>query len=187
MSSNGNESVVREPESTAIVRFQDCDPYGHLNNIRYLDYFFNARQDHLAQFYGFNLFERARQTNEGWVVTRTQIAYMRPCLVDEVVVIQTRLLDYSDVTILVEATMLDSRTRRPKAITWIEFTYVSLKTGKTTKHPDDLIDFCQSVLVEPPFRMDDFARRLDALKRESRQAAPVSEAEPVNAGAAPLA
>ncbi|HLY28969.1 MAG TPA: acyl-CoA thioesterase [Aggregatilineales bacterium] len=184
---SSNETIVREPESTAIVRFQDCDPYGHLNNIRYLDYFFNARQDHLAQFYGFNLFERARQTNEGWVVTRTQIAYLRPCLVDEVVVIQTRLLDYTDVTILVEATMLDSRTRRPKAVTWVEFTYVSLKTSKTTRHPDDLMAFCQSVLVEPPYRMDDFPRRLEALKHDNRQSAPVSETDTVKAQAAPQA
>ena len=31
--------------STAIIRFQDCDPYSHLNNGRYLDYFMNARED----------------------------------------------------------------------------------------------------------------------------------------------
>ena len=30
------------------VRFQDCDPFGHLNNARYIDYFLNARQDQIA-------------------------------------------------------------------------------------------------------------------------------------------
>jgi len=32
-------------QSTYQVRFQDSDPFRHLNNARYLDYFVNARED----------------------------------------------------------------------------------------------------------------------------------------------
>ncbi len=35
--------------SQAIIRFQDCDPYAHLNNGRYLDYFMNAREDQCVE------------------------------------------------------------------------------------------------------------------------------------------
>ena len=42
--------------STAVIRFQDCDPYAHLNNGRYLDYFMNAREDQLLKMYGFNIY-----------------------------------------------------------------------------------------------------------------------------------
>ena len=28
---------TRIPESTAIVRFPDCDPFNHLNNSKYID------------------------------------------------------------------------------------------------------------------------------------------------------
>jgi acyl-CoA thioester hydrolase len=30
--------LSKELESTAVIRFQDCDPFGHLNNARYIDY-----------------------------------------------------------------------------------------------------------------------------------------------------
>ena len=32
-----------------MTRFSDCDPFGHLNNARYIDYFINAREDHLRR------------------------------------------------------------------------------------------------------------------------------------------
>ena len=45
-------SLPKQLESTTKIRFQDCDPFRHLNNARYTDYFMNAREDQLAQFYG---------------------------------------------------------------------------------------------------------------------------------------
>ncbi|MGB0837938.1 MAG: acyl-CoA thioesterase, partial [Flavobacteriaceae bacterium] len=39
------------------IRFQDCDPFNHLNNGKYIDYFVNAREDHLLEFYNLNLFD----------------------------------------------------------------------------------------------------------------------------------
>ena len=30
-------------QSTVKIRFQDCDPFNHLNNAAYLNYFVNAR------------------------------------------------------------------------------------------------------------------------------------------------
>ena len=33
------------------VRFSDCDPLGHLYNVRYLDYLFDGRDQHVAENY----------------------------------------------------------------------------------------------------------------------------------------
>ncbi len=30
-------------ESKVLIRFSDCDPFNHLNNARYIDYFINAQ------------------------------------------------------------------------------------------------------------------------------------------------
>ena len=38
-------------ESKIRVRFQDCDPFNHLNNSSYIDYFFDAREDQLHNRY----------------------------------------------------------------------------------------------------------------------------------------
>ena len=45
--------AIQEPESKVAIRFQDCDPFAHLNNAKYIEYFINAREDHLIQAYGY--------------------------------------------------------------------------------------------------------------------------------------
>src|SRR5215510_10724033 len=128
------QEFVKEPESSALIRFQDCDPFGHLNNARYIDYFFNARQDHLAKFYDFHIFEHGKTPGENWVVTKTQIAYLFPAQVSEEVLIKTHLVHFTESTIVVEGIMFDKNMKRPKAVIWTEFTYVSLTTGRTKQH-----------------------------------------------------
>ena len=51
-----SDTLPQELESTTHIRFQDCDPFGHLNNAQYLDYFMNAREDHLLANYAFDIF-----------------------------------------------------------------------------------------------------------------------------------
>src|SRR5215470_7906798 len=131
--------LPKELESTAVIRFQDCDPFQHLNNARYIDYIFNARDDQLVEFYNFSIFDHSKVNNAGWVVSKTQIAYLYPAAVREEVIIRTRLLDMTESTIVVEGIMLDKDKKRPKAVMWVEFTYVSLATGRTAKHSDELM------------------------------------------------
>ena len=76
---------VKEPESTIIIHFQDCDPFGHLNNARYIDYFMNARQDHIAEHYGIQIVEPGRR--ESWVVSKSKIAFAAPASLGEKVTV----------------------------------------------------------------------------------------------------
>lgn len=163
------QPLARELESRYVVRFQDCDPFGHLNNARYIDYIFNARQDQLARDYGFHIFEHGKETNQNWVVTRSHIAYLFPAQVNEAIVIRTKLIQMTESTIVVEALMLDTELKRPKAVAWTEFTYVSLATGRTTKHPDDLMALFAQVIVEGIWSADGFNQRVEALRREHRK------------------
>src|SRR4051794_11593010 len=97
---NLTQPLATELQSTYRVRFQDCDPFGHLNNARYIDYFLNARDDQLVQYYDFHIFEHGKETNQNWVVTRSYMAYLYPALVNEQVVITTRLIHMSDSTLV---------------------------------------------------------------------------------------
>jgi acyl-CoA thioester hydrolase len=162
------QEIVKVPESTAIVRFQDCDPFGHLNNARYFDYFFNARNDHLMQYYGFSIFEWGKLHTQSWVVTQNQIAYLRPAMLDETVAIQTQLIHYSETQIVVEGLMWDKLKKRVKAVLWAEFTYVSMASGRTEKHPDTLRTFMTSILIEKSPFAEGFAPRVAALKQAAR-------------------
>jgi acyl-CoA thioesterase FadM len=69
--------MERTPKSFYTVRFSDCDPLGHLNNSRYLDYLLNAREDHLWTAYGMEIRQWIRQ-GLGFVVSQHEIRYLRP-------------------------------------------------------------------------------------------------------------
>jgi YbgC/YbaW family acyl-CoA thioester hydrolase len=161
--------LEKQLESTAIVRFQDCDPYRHLNNARYIDYFMNARDDQLKQFYDFDLFGFTQKTNQAWVVSRNHIAYLSPAMMQEQVIICTQLIQMSENTLVVEGQILDQEGRRLKALMWIEFTFIDLLTGRTAKHPDDLMDLFRTVVVEDVYEPDAFNRRADELKAQFRK------------------
>lgn len=165
-----SETVLsKELESTVIVRFQDCDPFGHLNNARYIDYFMNAREDHLRDFYNFHIFELSQTTKQGWVVTKNQLAYLSPAMMQEEVLIRTHLIRMTESMLVVEGLMFDKDARRLKAVGWIEFTFVSLQTGRTTRHPDDFMTTFGAVVVDDIYTPDGFNTRIDNLKTQYRR------------------
>jgi acyl-CoA thioester hydrolase len=102
------EELQKTWESKSLIRFPDCDPFNHLNNSRYLDYFINAREDHLLKFHHFNIYELAREKGISWVVSKNQIVYLRPALLMETVVIQSTLGRMDEKEILVEMSMWNS-------------------------------------------------------------------------------
>jgi YbgC/YbaW family acyl-CoA thioester hydrolase len=162
-------ALPKDLETTAVIRFQDCDPFKHLNNARYIDYFMNAREDQLKQFYNFHIFEVSQRTQQGWVVTKNQLAYLHPAMMQEQVLIRTRLIQMSETVLVVEGLMFDSAARRLKAVAWIEFTFVSLQTGRTAQHPDEFMTMFQPVVVEDVYTPDGFNQRVDELKAQFRR------------------
>jgi acyl-CoA thioester hydrolase len=165
-----NQPILeKELESTAYIRFQDCDPFQHLNNARYVDYFMNAREDQLAKFYNFHIFEVARQTGQGWVVSKSQLAYLAPAIMQEQVLIRTHLIQMTDTVLVVEGLMFDEDARRLKSVAWIEFTFISLQTGRTTKQPDASITLFRPVVVPGIYSPDGFTQRVTELKTQFRR------------------
>lgn len=123
--------------STAIIRFQDCDPYSHLNNGRYLDYFMNAREDQVWKAYDFNIYDYSAKTGLGWVVTQNQIAYMRPATLMETVTIESQLVDTKPKFMHIEMRMFDAQ-RMLKSLLWVQLVHVDIRKAKSVAHPDEL-------------------------------------------------
>src|SRR5215471_5313854 len=99
-------SLEKIAESESLIRFPDCDPFNHLNNSRYLDYFINAREDHLLNIYRFNMYEYIKEQKRGWVVGMNQIAYLKPAMLMETVIIQSTIRELKEKDLLVEMCML---------------------------------------------------------------------------------
>ena len=131
-------------QSFYIVRFNDCDPLGHLNNARYIDYMLNAREDHLRDAYQILLPDFAKQ-GVTWVVTSHEIQYVRPALYNEKVCIRSALIEVGETYITVEMTMYDENAEQLKAVMWTTFTHINLKTGKREKHAVDFQQFLAGV------------------------------------------
>lgn len=138
--------INRRPRSQVLIRFQDCDLLGHLNNTKYITYLMNAREDHLRTHYDFDLYRHSRAHHKNWVITNHQISYLRPALPGERVTIETSLIALDDVGLTVEAVMLDEAGHNLKAVQWTRFRYVSLANGRPTRHAPELLAFLQSVL-----------------------------------------
>ena len=135
------ENPLKYPKSSMVVCFQDCDPFGHLDNARHLNYFINTREDHLAKYYGLDIYKRQQQTHKNWVIASHRIAYLSPVMFREEVLIQTCLITYTENSLWMEGTMLSKDESHLKAILWIQFRYFSFKTGKATDHSPELMDF----------------------------------------------
>ena len=134
-------------QSFYTVRFNDCDPFSHLNNARYIDYFINAREDHLRDNYQMRLSDFAKR-GIGWVVTSHEIYYMRPAVYNEAVSIQSVIVELGEGHLLVEMLMQDEARQNNKAIMWSKFTCINLKTGKRENHPDDFMGFAKEVVAD---------------------------------------
>jgi acyl-CoA thioester hydrolase len=130
------------------IRFQDCDPFNHLNNAKYIDYFINAREDQIEEDYGLDIFELVKTDKIGWVVASNQIAYISPAFTMETVCIQSKLIQFSDKSLTVEMTMWNDEQTKLKALLWVKFIHVDLKTQMAKKHSDEFMTLFASV-VEP--------------------------------------
>jgi YbgC/YbaW family acyl-CoA thioester hydrolase len=122
------------------VRFSDCDPFRHLNNASYINYFLNAREDQVKQAYNMDLNDFYRR-GQGWVIAQHDILYVRPASLGETICIRTGLLDAGPEHLLVEMLMLDEQQRQLKSLLHTRFVPISLTDGKKQPHSAEFIEF----------------------------------------------
>lgn len=148
--------------SDYVVRFSDCDLFGHLNNARYIDYFLNAREDHLRTYYDMDL-RTFYQQNLSWFVGGHEIVYLRPAQYNEKIVISSSLFYVSNDQLWVEFVMMDEKKSHYKSVMWTKFVPVNVKTGKKDNHPESFLDFANKVKVDDVDLQAGLKERLNTL------------------------
>ncbi|MBP3840183.1 MAG: acyl-CoA thioesterase, partial [Chryseobacterium sp.] len=88
--------MEKEISSVEKVRFSDCDPIGHLNNVKYLEYMLNAREDHVESGYGFTYEGYTRQTGCTWITVQNEIAYLKEVRYNAKVQISSKTIELGD-------------------------------------------------------------------------------------------
>lgn len=150
--------------SKAIIHYHDCDPFNHLNNSKYIDYIVAARTEQLLDNYGFNTAELAYKQGIGWVAAQTQISYFYPASWLEKVTIESRLIQYSDYSLLVEAFMWDENKTKLKTLMWAKLVHFNIKTQKSHKHSAELMNLFTQVHY-PLANITSFEERVKSLKQ----------------------
>lgn len=159
--------MEKTPQSTAKIRFQDCDPFRHLNNARFIDYCLNAREDHLIEHYGLDMQQHIRESGCAWLVMSNQITYMKPANVGEQVVITTQLIDWSEKHVTAEMIMWNEAKTQIKCVLWARFAYFSVATGKSAEHSAALTDLFREVCL--PVSTASFEERSRDLLQQQRE------------------
>lgn len=130
------------------IRFQDCDPLNHLNNSKYLDYFMNAREDHLSKYYGVDIYERFKRTGKSWVVAKNEIIYRKPVFLMEKVLISSQVIKFSLKHLEVQMTMYNEEGIELKALLRTILIPFDMKTNAVTEHEDEIMKLLESIHVE---------------------------------------
>lgn len=154
-------------ESRAIIRFQDCDPLQHLNNSKYFDYYFNAREDQVAKLYEFKFSEIFKNYRTSWVVYQHQISYIRPAMLSEWVKIFSRIIYFDDDTLVTEYFMTDENATELKSFMWTTSKYVSVETGRRVPHQSGVNDYLSATCEgNVDFKNITFNQRIKVVKQE---------------------
>ena len=160
---------LKELQSTVRINFLDCDPFGHLSNSRYIDYFYTARVDQLRQHYDFDLYELGKTTGNNWVVAQSKIAYFYPVLYNEEVIIKSRMIACSAFRVTAEYIMSDITGKKLHSLLWTDFIFVDMKSGKPVKHDKAMLEWFDSILYSSDdLDLNDFEGRTRLIQKSFR-------------------
>lgn len=158
------EQQAKTVESKKRIQYHDCDPFNHLNNSRYIDYIMGARTEQILEHYGFNTAQLLHERGIGWVAAQTQISYFSPASWMEVVTIESRMIHFSENSLLVEAFMWDEHKTRIKAVMWAKLVHFDVKAQKSNKHSEDLMELFAAI-NHPLETASTFEERVQALRK----------------------
>ena len=161
-------SLPKILESNTKIRFQDCDPFNHLNNASYFNYLINAREDQLIENYNLDIYKQAMATGKSWVIGSHQIAYLKPANLMETVAIDSQLLKYNEKTLWVEIRMWNKDKTQLKSVLWSTFTHFNIVKQQSEIHSEDLMNLFKEVVL--PLEASSFEERMKNLRTQKQTA-----------------
>ena len=160
--------MQQEISSQVKVRFSDCDPIGHLNNVKYLDYMLNAREDHVESGYGFTYEEYTRKTGCTWITVQNEIAYLKEVRYNAKVIISSKTIEVGDRLSKVEILMKSEDGKTIHSVLWLTVSYFDMKTRASASQPEDTKNLFRKFLIN--LEEKDFQSRVANLRKHNKAA-----------------
>lgn len=155
--------MQKELSTVVKVRFSDCDPIGHLNNVKYLEYMLNAREDHVENGYGFTYEEYTRRTGCTWITIQNEIAYLKEVRYNAKVMITSKTIEVGDRLSKVEILMKSEDGSTIHSVLWLTVIYFDMKTRRAAIQPPETISLFKDFLVN--LEEPDFKSRVASLRK----------------------
>ncbi len=130
--------MAKELSTIAKVRISDCDPIGHLNNIQYLKYMQDAREDHIEELLGYTFEDYMKKTGCTWVTIKNEIAYLKEVRTNTKVKISSKSIVITDKIDTIEMLMTSEDESDIHAVLWVSVIYFNMKTRRGETQPQDL-------------------------------------------------
>lgn len=162
-------SLPKLLESKTRIQHHDCDPYNHLNNSKYIDLMVATRTEQILEHYQFHSADFVSRHGVGWVIAQSQISYFYPASWMEVVTIETRLLQFSESSLLVEALMWDEHKTHLKAVLWSKLVHFQIAAQRSAPHSEELMALFAEVHA-PLDGQPSFEERVKSFKRAKANA-----------------
>jgi acyl-CoA thioester hydrolase len=122
----------------------------------------NAREDQIDKYYNLDIFKLAKVKGVSWVVGTNQIAYLKPALLMEDVIIDSQLIRYTENQLHIEIKMWNHDKTELKAILWSSFVHFNLLQQKRWNHDQQLLELFQDIIE--PISANSFEERISQLK-----------------------
>lgn len=156
----------KEITTEAKIRFSDCDPIGHLNNVKYIEYMLNAREDHIEDIHGFTYEEYMRETGCTWVTIQNEIAYLKEIRANKKVKISSKTIEMGERTSKVEIIMRAEDELVVCAVLWMTVIYFNMKTRRSEVMSPEV--FRQFNAYVENVEQKTFAERVQFFRQENK-------------------
>lgn len=125
-------------ESELRVRPDDIDMFNHVHNSKYLDYVLAARYEQMEKYYGMP-WEHFTGQGLGWVVSRVDISFKRPLLMNDMMLIRTGILTMHDKGCSVQFEIINKKTGKVSSDGIFDYVLIDLNTGRGTRVSAEMI------------------------------------------------
>ena len=121
------------------VRPDDIDKFQHVHNSRYFDYVLAARFEQMERFYKMSM-DQFLERGFGWVVSRVNMEFKRPLNMGDFFRVRTGIDTIDEKGCRVNFLITSSTTKKVCSEGWFEYVMIDVRTGRSQKIPDDIID-----------------------------------------------
>lgn len=134
-------------EYSHVVRADEIDALGHVNNLAYLHWMIDAAVAH-AEHQGWPM-QRHLEVGSGWVVRAHNIEYFQPAYCGDEVVVRTWVADFRRITSLRRYKIVRPADEALLAEAHTRWAYVDYHRRQPCRIPREVIDSFELVVEEP--------------------------------------